>query len=256
MIPGSLISPISKSNGVGIRLVGIGSVSGTGSGGGSLTIDLTNLTGGIDTTARTGDIVVISQGWSGLTIFSNAVFSPTTSGYTNLVSRIVGSDNQTARRSDMGLSYKIMGVTPDTIVTIPHYDVSGNSNADTNMGVVMVFRGVDLVTPIDVTRTTATGSDTLISNPAAITPVTEGSAIITMSMIAHNLSGSLSFTSITDYDYFGYVSTNNSSYDLSSAFGYYLNDTAAPTDPAVNTPSTNSGDGAWASTTVALRPAI
>ncbi len=62
----------------GIKFVG--QTSGVSLGTASITLDLTNLTDGIDTTAREGDMVLLSMSYAD----TNAVYSTYPSGFNNI----------------------------------------------------------------------------------------------------------------------------------------------------------------------------
>ena len=104
------------------------------------------------------DIVIVGIG--------HDVFRPpiTTSGYTNLYNR--GS----ATNLGVDLGYKVMGGTPDSTVVFTNPDDTGRATA----GVIQIWRGVDLSTPIDdPTATSATGT-TGTPNPPSYTTITAG----------------------------------------------------------------------------------
>ena len=150
-----------------ITFVGMATANGNGSTSG-FTASLTALTGGSDTSPSEGDIVIATQarpsGSNNL-----ASMSVSTSGYTEIAS--AWADD--SRDSNIKQWYKIMGATPDTAVSF-----SGTSSQDPRLAIALVFRGVDLTTPLDVTAETATGGDTSRPSPASITPSTSGSLIV------------------------------------------------------------------------------
>ena len=113
-----------------------------------------------------GDIVVVAVGRTATV----GTFKVVTSGYTQ-VTHLTADDGADAR---LLVSYKIMSDPPDTDVV-----VSGPYTTNRGHGCVLhVWRGVDQTTPIDVTPTTATGINTGIANPPAITPVTDGAVVL------------------------------------------------------------------------------
>lgn len=87
-----------------------------------------------------------------------------TSGYTNAYDAggvsLVGA----------AFDYKFMGVTPDSLVEI------GGSDVRKQAGIIVVWRGVNSSTPLDVAVTTASGTSGMPNSPS-ITPVTSGCMI-------------------------------------------------------------------------------
>lgn len=157
---------------------------------GTVSVDLTSLTGGIDTAPSENDIVILTQG------------SPSaggTQGLTNppagwtLISQVVSDD---LKDVSLTLSYKVMGATPDTSV-----DIESGGHVDNPTGAtVFVFRGVDNSSPMDVTVQSQAVLNTCIPDPMPITPVTNG-AVIFVSGIGCHESGVQTFTS-SDLDNF------------------------------------------------------
>jgi hypothetical protein len=74
---------------------------------------------------------------------------------------------------NMAVYRKVMGVTPDTSVTM---DASAGTNI--HVGIVVVLRGVDTTTPEDATTTTLTAIDTGTPNNPSITTVTAGAWVL------------------------------------------------------------------------------
>jgi hypothetical protein len=134
-----------------------------------------------------GDIVVINYVSSTNNVNrSNAEMTPT--GYTEFTSTdLYQDDNHDANQL---VSYKFMGATPDTTVTIPASDATTNGVAVT----IHAFRGVDTTTPSDVTPTTAGGINTGVADAAAIEPVTAGAWILACGAAATLPAGGAPFT--------------------------------------------------------------
>lgn len=129
-------------------------------------IDLTALTGGIDTAAEAGDIVlvIVGVGYNS----TDPVLSIDTSGYTQLATQLHGIDaNETA----CAAFYKVMGDIPDT-------EVQPASDQGDYAAVVHVWRGVNKNSPIDETTVTATGNNSNDVNSGPITPETAGAIVI------------------------------------------------------------------------------
>lgn len=92
------------------------------------------------------------------------------SGYTGIGSHIYVND---ARDCNLRVMYKFMGSSPDTTVDIPASDSTSNGLVYE----ILVLRGVNTTTPLDVSAVSASGIDTGLVNPGAITPVTAGAWI-------------------------------------------------------------------------------
>jgi hypothetical protein len=149
------------------------------------------LTGGSDSTPQAGDLVIIQYLIAAQTGRTPAP-AITTSGYTSGTQL---GNNGVGFNCYQNYFYKFMGGTPDTTVTLTQtFNV-----ADAGACLIMVFRGVDSTTPIDVTPTTMTGTGTTAGsnkpNPAAITPTTAGAWIIALG--AQAVGTAVAFTAPT-----------------------------------------------------------
>lgn len=155
-----------------IQLVGVVSTNATTTG--STTLGLTALTGGIDTAARTGDMVIVQHG-SGST--SDANLGPTSASYTEVFDLYANS----TRDANMSVAYKFMGETPDTSVTVE--PLTGTSSVGKPV-IVSVWRGVDPSTPLDVAHVTnvVTGNMTTLAG-VSITPVTPGAMVLAFGVL-------------------------------------------------------------------------
>lgn len=137
-------------------------------------VSLTDLTGGIASRPASGDYVVSfftanteSNRRPTLTITGN-----NSGSHGALTPRIFGDATYDCVAYAFG---QRMGATPDTEVTR-----SGTGNAaDWGTLTFHVWRGIDEVTPMDVTPTTAGGTPGR-PNPPAITPVTDNAVILAM----------------------------------------------------------------------------
>jgi hypothetical protein len=212
----------------------VGGQTGSAINGGTISLSLTSLSGGSGSTAQAGDIVIVSVGKG-----SNGASVPTlsSSGYTQ-ISGLYANDDYDA---NLLTTYKIMGGTPDTTV-----EIAGSGNAGYGLtAIAHVFRGVHQSTPLDVTATTATGTNTGRPTPPAITPTTSGSLIVCIGAnsaydgtISSGLSNALSVTV-------------DESYQSGIAGGTYS------WTSGTYTPSQFAGSTAsyfcWCATTVALR---
>ena len=202
-------------------------------------ISLTDLTGGTDTAPQDGDLVLI--GYFAGTSTGSPVLSFVTSGYTAPVSLFAEDTADTT--TVMG--YKLMTATPDTSVT-----VSGTgSGSHAGRLAVMVFRGVDPSTPLDVTTTTATGINGGRPTPPAITPTTPGAVIVMFGgsgSQAPAVFGSGVSNFITQFQ------TDTVSITVGAGMHSWVSGTYTPAQWTGNTASTQAS---WASATFALRPA-
>lgn len=200
-----------------------------------------NLSGGTGTLPQTGDIVILAIALgAGTTTLMSAP-----SGYTQLA-RFAASDTND---SVLYVGYQIMGSTPDTTFPVP----SSLSTSNSQMVIVSVWRGVDQTTPIDVSTATATGTNSRLADPPAITPVTENAIIIGIGATAYagtvysfSAGGSLSsFVSISGSD----------TYDGALGLGHHewVSSTFDPT--AFSITGTTSSDS-WTAVTLTLRPAL
>ena len=213
----------------------------------NITISLTSLTGGIASAPAEGDLVVVYFG-----VGSNTVRVPSVpvsytgisvSGYQN-VAALSATDTY---RANLIVSYKFMGSTPDTSFVLTD---GTNSVDDAGAVAVHVFRNVDPLLPLDVAVATATGANTGVPNPPAITPTTQNAVIVSGAAAAH-IGGVLTFTSsdLTDFVTAG----GNDTRDVTIGAGYYDWDAGA-FDPAQFGGGTTANTSSWAAVTLALRP--
>lgn len=148
----------------------------------TITIPITSrLTGGTDSSAQEGDLVIVAIELCGITDKSYRI-----EGYTEIADLYI-SDTED---SNLQVGYKFMGATPDTEVNITG---GTGSTADASAAVIYVWRGVDPANPVDVTPVTNSQNNTGIPNPPAITPITSGAEIIVVAGTAHT-GGTDTFT--------------------------------------------------------------
>lgn len=202
------------------------------------------LTGGTDSTPQAGDFVIVAFAASVGT--AGATLSYRISGYTQQADLYSNDTEDT----ELQVGTKFMTATPDTSVTIT--GGSGNA-AHAYMIAVHVWRNVDTGTPMDTAATTASGTNSLLVNPAAITPVTAGAQIIVVGAGAHT-GGVDTYTA-------GYLSnfrTNGSDDNDDVIIGIgSVAWTSGAYDPAAWTSSQADNVAfSWASATLALRPAL
>ena len=224
-----------------IEFVGRSSVSQQGETSGTMTMSLTALTGGIDTAARTDDLVVIV--W-GIGSSGDRAMAITTTGYT-VISELYANDTSD---TNLEVAYKRMGPTADTSVVFPNSGSSNNGNA----ALAYVFRGVDPTTPLDVTSTTATGINSGRPNPPPITPTTAGTVILVAGAAANSAMAVFTQSTGELSNFFSLLRTEQ--FDIAVGAGTF-NWVATPFDPIVWAGGTTNTAASWAAVTLALRPA-
>ncbi len=205
-------------------------------------VSLTDLIGGSDTAPLAGDIVIVGFVAAGLADVSLGV---TTSGYTEEQENY-GNDT---RDANLSVSWKIMGGTPDTEV-----EVSGTGSTDGGGAVAIeVWRGVDQATPMDVTRTSATGQNVGQPNPASITPTTTGAVGVFVGAASGASSNTNPFTS-SDLSNFKTLAYGDPTYDPIIGMGSVAWSGSGAIDPAAFGGGSLATNDAWASVSLVLRP--
>jgi hypothetical protein len=204
------------------------------------------LTGGLASTPAAGDLVIVTA-VTGSAAGNPAMAVTTPTGYTAL-----GQLNQSAVTADtsMNVSYKIMGGTPDTAVTIPG---TGN-NAFGEAYTIQVFRGVDATTPMDTTAISAGGTGTGRPNPGSITPVTAGAWVVICGGGAAGTGANYTAPANFTTDFLTTFGTDTT--DAMVGSGYWSGWTSGAVDPAVYTGGTTGANDSWTAYTLALRPIV
>lgn len=202
------------------------------------------LTGGIDTVPRAGDFVLVSA------VTGSAAGNPpmavtVPTGYTPL-----GQLNQSGVTADtsQNVSHKRMGATPDTTVTIP----GTTNNAWGEAYSIQVWRGVDSLTPMDVTPVSAGGTGTGQPNPGAITPITPGAVIVICGGGAAGTGAN--YTAPTNYATDFLTAFGADTTDAMVGSGYWDGWTSGPEDPGTYGGGTTGTEDSWTAYTLALRP--
>ncbi len=199
------------------------------------------LTGGLASAPASGDIVLVFFGDGTL---ADKTIGVVTSGYTEIAELYV-SDTYDA---NLSVSWKIMGATPDTNI-----EVSSSGGGDTTGAIIVhVFRGVDQTTPLDVTSTTRTGTNTGSVTPAAITPITTGSVIVIGGATGHNSGGAVTYSQ-SYLSNFLIRNPANPNIDLLMGAGHVAW-TSGTYTPGIWTMSTDRLSNSYATLTLALRP--
>jgi len=199
------------------------------------------LAGGSGTAALAGDLVVVTI--STASAARSPVVYPT--GYTPLTAQ---RTTATTYDTNVQTSYKFMGSTPDTTVTIP----SNGNSADGQGYTIQVFRGVNSASPLDTTSTYAVGTATNnLPNPAAITPSSSGAWIYFGGGGAASTGTTLYTASyLTDFLTYNGSDTN----DGTVGSGYYTGWTSGAYNGVVWTGGNVSTANSWGATTLVLKP--
>ena len=170
--------------------------------------------------AEEGDIVVVAS-------HSTTIAPNTPTGFTNI-------ENSNQNTVFYQSSYKVMGVTPDTVVS----GLTANANMK---HIAMVFRYVDTANVLDVAVVTTTGG-TLTPDPGPITS-TNRSIIIAIGYldddaVTVDVTAPIGFTLCGVEQATGTIMT-----------AYKIQDAAGTEDPSAFT----GGDDTWVAHTIALR---
>lgn len=216
---------------------------------GSYNVSLTGLTGGVDTQPRTGDLVIVGTGWTGVANGTPGVTTPndfTEVGFTG------GGWADDTRDANLWVGYKKQGSTPDTSLTV----TAGGSAAYGNATVVHVWRGVDWLSPMDVT---VPAGATLINasrpNPPSITPSTAGAVVVTVG----GATGATSQTAMTPPSAYGNTRTaigDGSTGDFEAMIASWNRWTSGAHDAAAWTGGTTSTSDSACAVSLALRPGL
>jgi hypothetical protein len=150
---------------------------------------------------------------------------------------------------------KKMGATPDTAVLCP-----GANNGNDKVSVVIhAFRGVDTTTPHDVANVTATGVDSGLPDPAAITPVTSGALIYVAGGASTGSTTGAPLTNPGDLDigtnHFVSIFAESGAEGSVTGAGFVAWNGSGAFNPATWSGNWVSTTLAWCALTMALRPA-
>mgnify|MGYP001604268791 CR=1 FL=1 len=194
-----------------------------------------------------GDLIIVAYaiGDNDGVNFTMAIASPT--GYTK-VADLFADDAQDA---NLGVFWKIAATNNETN---PVVDGLGGADAAV-AGVVMVFRGVDQTTPMDVTPTTATGINTMHPDPPSLDHLNPAGVWTVIAGAAGHTLTTGSFTFPTGYTVNKVDRAQDDTSDVTVGLGY----NTAPADPENPGVMTHAGadsvNFAWGAVTMALRPA-
>lgn len=212
--------------------------TGFGSTGGTATVDLSGF--GL----QQNDLVVIGGGRA----FSGSqAISMVTAGYSQIDSTIqTGGVNKT----NFGAFMKFMGATPDTSVTI---DV-GSNVTNGGAGRILILRGVNTTTPLDVAAVPASDVGGNLANPAAITPQT-ANALIAAFLAGANDNTVTAATGPANMATFGHSSGGGNSRRLQVGVATQVWGGSGAFDPDPWTGTDNDADDSWGALSIAFRPA-
>lgn len=226
----------------------VGGNTGNAINAGSVTVSLTALTGGSDSSPSTADLIVVAFG-VGDDDFTQPTLAMTTAGYTEVTSSTISVDGGTAGDANLAVFYKFHNGDTSAQTT-----AAGTGTDSSTAVAVMVFRGVKLAAdggPFDTTFTQATAASGGDPNPPSIN---HSGAAGVWTVIACSLgnTGALTLTAPTNYTTDALNAVGNDSFDASVGLAY----NSAPSDPEDPGVFTDSGAGAaWAAITMALAPA-
>lgn len=132
--------------------------------------------GGIGGSLQQNDLLVmaVSCGASGNQV-AGTDYGPTGSHGLTQVCDLFSDDSYD---TNLYVGYQVCGVSPPT-----SKDVATNSE-ENHLRIYLAFRGVNTSTPMDATATTATGTNENQANGPAITPVTTGAKVVSISAFA------------------------------------------------------------------------
>ena len=204
------------------------------------TVSLTDLTGGTDTSPQDGDFVVLqyacgsSSGTPTLTVV--------TSGYTSRAAMFADDSADTT----VIVQTKFMSGTPDTSIQVSGTGATANAGAVT----IMVFRGVDPTTPIDVAAVTKTGISGGRPTADPITPITDGAVILVLGAAASSVTATVFTSGLSNF----ITSIRGDTVSVTIGAGTYnwISGTYTPVQWLGNNTTASSS---WAAATLALRPA-
>jgi hypothetical protein len=200
-------------------------------------------------TLQQNDILIVAVNVAGTTDVTQANLLPT--GYTAAHTDLYSDDTND---TNLQVSYKVMGASPDTTVSIP----AATSTANGVAYAIYAFRNVDTSSPLDVTTTTASAANTGVANAPAITPSRSGAWI--MAVGAAGVAAGAVFTNPTGMsattNHFRSATITTTTVDANIGVALKTDWSSGSFDPAVFGGSTSTNTGSWAAVTLALRPLV
>jgi hypothetical protein len=229
-----------------IQFVGYSVVTQPNLGVSSYTVPTTGLVGGIDTQARTGDLIIVATGWNFDSDGNPGVLDNTLTW--NEVADIyvnVGSDD-----THLSVNWAYASVEPPATISVS----ATGSTTYTHGTIVYVFRNTSS-NAMDVTPTTAvatTGSN--IPNPPAITPATTGAVVVAIGFTAQSDSSQDITSAPTDYTGFAVFNERSSLYDLCGAIAHRQSGiTAGVSENPGTFGITSYATASWAAVTLCIK---
>ena len=232
----------------------VGSYAGTHNATGGLSVAFTNLrnAANVQPTLLAGDLVLVSTTIAGTANLADGTMTPTTpTGYNGVFTPNLGAND--SHDSNLQISWKIMGATPDTSVTIRGVPATSNSCAFT----IHVLRGADTTAPIEVNQGTS-GNNTGLPNPPSITPVTAGSWLLCVGGSAMAAGTAPSTTPPTGLDtttnHFRTAIMTTQTNDAAIAAGLKSDWSSGPFDCPAFGGFNTTNTGSWTGAAVAIKP--
>lgn len=212
--------------------------SGTSNGSGQATIDISALS------IAENDVVLLGIMQAASTANQDISASGNISGAYSEQADLYSDDTLD---TNLGVYLKKQGASVDTSIT-----VSGLSASALYAYRVLVYRGVDTTTQIDVATTTATGINSDLANASSITPVTSGAKIVAFMAAAQQ--SSTAWTAPSNLNNF----TQQTDGAGAAPFGRIASGDADWTSGAFDPNAVGGGNNhsaeSWAAATLALRP--
>jgi hypothetical protein len=144
------------------------------------------------------------------------------------------------------IGYKVMGATPDSTVTI------GQEGLKFIAGVIQVWRGQDLTTPIDVTSTGPDTANTGDPTNPAITTVTNDALVLLFACVDSDDAVTVTAPSGYSNTVFGNTGQSSTEIGATTMLASKILTTAGLETPGIWAASSSDK---WLAVTVALRPA-
>jgi hypothetical protein len=201
------------------------------------------LSGGIASSPSVGDLVIVYFA-VGANSDINIIIGESPAPYTEIVELYSNDSYDT----NLAVAYRQLtgGLTGD----LSTFAISGGTGGNTFAGAVavQVWRNVD---GFDVTQTTATGTNSVLCKPPAITPITTGAVVVSGGAGAHN-QGIRTFSSSDLTAFLTAGGADGSAVTIGLGHKEW---TSGAFDPAQFTFSgSDSTSYSWAAVTLALRP--
>lgn len=227
-----------------MALVFVGKAS-TGGTTAALTLPLTGLTGGSSSSAQAGDLAVVVAAQSDNTDFAMAM---NTAGFVE-DAELWSNDT---RQCNMGTWHKIL---TSTDISTGSVEVKGSNDSQRGETAILhVWRNVDPTTPIDVAVQSATGINSALADPPAITPATAGAVIIICTGSSSDSTPN-AFDTPGDRSNFVQETAHGGSNRGGVATVGSVAWTSGAFDPAALTGGESTAFDSWAAVTLAIRPA-